>query len=177
MNQALNLVVDAVGKGMNRRSEKAIGMADPLTRRMILYGKSSISPIHSCYASSLYAPVCFVVNLHLLKHAMSIIGRLVVFMRYEHCLVQLLPYYKRCCRLRTDICKGSLVACFGERLYQFSSSHVHTPVPFKVPDGQIWTVGGHAIGKSLEKSVVGGIALGRCGAVHIHFHLRPMHML
>lgn len=47
MNQALNLVVDAVGKGMNRKSEKAIGMADPLTRRTILYGKSSVSSIHS----------------------------------------------------------------------------------------------------------------------------------
>lgn len=177
MNQALNLVVDVVGKGMNRRSEKAIGMADPLTSRTILYEKSPINSIHNCYGPSLYAPVCFVVNLHFLKNVMSIIGRLVVFMRYDHCFVQFLPHNKRRRRLRTDICKGSLVARFGKRLSQLSASHVHTPVLFKVPEGHIRTAGGHAIGKSLEKGIVGGIALGRCSAVHIHFHIRPMDML
>lgn len=34
--QALNLVTYDVGKGMSRRSEKAIGIADPLTTRTML---------------------------------------------------------------------------------------------------------------------------------------------
>ena len=39
MNQALNLVANAAGKGMNRRSEKAIGVTDPLTMRTMLHEK------------------------------------------------------------------------------------------------------------------------------------------
>ena len=37
MNQALNLVANVNGKGTNRRSEKAIGMADPLIMRTMLH--------------------------------------------------------------------------------------------------------------------------------------------
>ena len=57
MNQALNLVVDAAGKGTNRSRDKAIGMADPLTRSTILYGKTSISSTHNSHGPSLYVPM------------------------------------------------------------------------------------------------------------------------
>ena len=160
MNQELNFVANAPGKGTNRRSEKAIGMADPLTRRTMLHGKISISSTHDTQGPGRYAPICFVCNFHLLKHTVSIVGRLVIFMGDDHCFVQFLPDNERVRRFRSDIRKRLLVIRLGNWLIQLSASHVRPPILLKFPNGYILTVHGHAIGKSLQKSIIGRVTLG-----------------
>lgn len=72
MNQALNLLADTVEKGIKRSSEKAIGIAAPVTIKTILQN-SRISSSFSSQGFQLHTPVCFVVALHLLKHTLSIV--------------------------------------------------------------------------------------------------------
>ena len=175
MNQALNLVANAPGKGTNRRSENAIGMADPLTRRTILHGKISISSIHNTQELCRYAPICFTCYFHLFKYTVSIMGRFVIFMGDDHCFVQILAENERDCRRRSDMCKRLLVTRFGNWLIRLSASHVRPPILLKLSDIYILTVRGHTIGKSLQKGIIRGVTLRRCGAVHFHVHLSFIH--